>query len=126
MVARHEGDRAWRQEANPVEFAAVQQHLAEPEIISTGRDHPAAAGWPFRFAAHVRKRRAPPGRWIDLRLGETLDLRLGHEKPRRIHPERLQNPLRNKLIEGNAGYDLDDPSEHVGRIAIFPGCPRLV
>src|SRR5258708_5110230 len=114
MVARHEGDRARRQDANPVEFAAVQQHLAEPEIVSRGRDHPASAGWPLWFVAHVQKYRALPGRWIDLRLGETLDPRLGHEKPRRIHAERLQNSVGNKLIEGNAGCDLDDPSEHVG------------
>src|SRR5258708_12417884 len=112
MVARHEGDRARRQDANPVEFAAVQQHLADPEIVSRGRDHPASAGWPLWFVAHVQKYRALPGRWIDLRLGETLDPPPGHEKPRRIHAERPHNSVANKLIAATPRCTPADPPTH--------------
>ncbi len=123
--AAHQRDGLRRQQAHPVEFAAVQQHLAEAHIVGSRRDGAAAARLPARGLRDVAHRRALAGRRIGLRLGNPRHALAGRGKAGIDHAERAGDALGKYLAQRLAGCHLDDAAEHVGRHAVFPGGARL-
>src|SRR5882672_9581988 len=103
-----------------VELSPVEQHLRKSRIIGGGRDQPAAGRLPFRMVAPLALREEQYGI-----IGEGLC----HARPLRLavkdefgagHPERRQDAFLEELKQRFAGYDLDDPPENVGGMAVTP------
>jgi hypothetical protein len=125
MIGRHECHALRCQQPGPIELAAVQQHLAEPEIVGSGRYSSAAARDPAARVGDVAHRRSCPARRIDLRLGDTRRPFAGCGEPRVAKTERPADPRVDEIGQILPRYDLDDPPEDVGLHAVFPGRPRL-
>ena len=101
--------------AHAVEFAAVQQHLAEAEIVGRGRNEAAAAG------KQLRRRRDIPDRrpFRHGRIDEAAELGFRHVKAGVDHMQRRKDAALQELVERLTGSDFDDPAEHVDAQAIF-------
>ena len=119
-------DRLRRQQPHPVELAAVQQHLAESQVVARRstprRRRRNASGARPPGVAH---RRPLAGLRIDLRLGEAGGRPPGRGETGVGHAERAGDAPAIEIAERLARDDLDDAAEHIGRHAVFPGRARL-
>src|SRR5664279_1211001 len=61
-----------------------------------------------------------------MRLGAAWQFGLRREERSVLHTEGQENALAQDFAERRAGDDLDDPSEHVGRKAVFPYLAGLI
>jgi hypothetical protein len=122
-IRRHPADGCGLKDAHAVELAAVEHHLAEPQIIRHGRHQPGAA--------REQRRRLGEGsirinlyadRWVE----QTGNLFRRYPEGSVDDAERFEQAAVEKLIERLARGDLDDPSQHVNAVAIFPDLARLM
>lgn len=126
MVGRHEADRRRAQNLRPVERAAVQQHLGEPEIVARGGNEPHATrvvrrrgrdvDHLDRFAGGVRREG----------LGQPAHGVLRNMEARRVHLQWPEHTLLQEVSKALARRALDHAAEHIGGEAVFPDRPGLV
>src|SRR5215470_17564278 len=122
-VRRHPTDGCGLKDAHAVELAAVEQHLAEPQIIRHGRHEPVAAREQCGRLAPVSIRiNLYADRWIE----QTGKLLRRYKEGGVDHAERFEQAAVEKLIERLARGDFDDSSQHVNAVAILPDLARLM
>src|SRR6266850_8107481 len=109
------------EDARAVEFAAVLEHLREAQVVAGGRYHAVAAGEERCRLGDVEQFRGLAGVYIGRRLREAIELVRGHVKAAVDHFQRLENALGEEHVQGLAGDDFHDATEHVGGMPVFPG-----
>jgi hypothetical protein len=118
VVLEHQVDALFLQHPHAVEFAAAQDHGAEPGVVRRGAVEGVAAHERGRLIAerltvlrllqHARFR-------LPVQRGQPADLLLGHPEVGVGHLQRGEQLLLYHLIEGFAGDRLDVPAEDVER-----------
>ena len=104
-----------------VELAAVEQHLAEAQIVGCSRDQPAAAGEHLARLGHIE------GGIARLRrLDQAAKRRLRHMKAGIHHMQRTEDAVLEELVEWLFRRDLDDVRQHVDPPTVFPDLPGLM
>jgi len=114
-----------RDDALAAIFSAIQHHLGELQVVGRARGQPAAARKEIRAFGDVGQRRPLTVRPA-LRLGQTRKVVGMHVEIGGIHVRRAGHMLGDVLVERLARHDLDDPSEHIDRNAVFPNLARLM
>ncbi len=109
-------------DAHATELAAVQQHLAEAQVVGRGRGKTAATHEQRGGLGDVPQRR-PAARG---RVDQPRELVRRHEEAGIDHAERLEDPVLKEPVERPARSDLDQAAQHVDAMAVFPGFARLM
>ena len=131
MVAGHVVDGATPEQSDAVEFALVQEHVGEAQVVVCGSDEPAASAEHRRWLVRrppegVRRRHGLAGRRVaDVQRGEAVHRLVGHVEVGVGHPERLEDAGAEELVERHAGHDLDEAAQDVRRHAVVPLAARL-
>ena len=129
MVDAHQFDRAGGEQAHAAEFAAVQQHLREPQVVGRGPVQPAAARRPrkrrVRRPGAARRGREPAVGTRRVARGQPMHLGGGHVEGGVDHAQRLEDAFAEELCQRPAGNPLDEVALHVDRDAVRPRRPRL-
>ncbi len=140
IVRRHQLDALAREIALAVQLAASPQHFEEARIVLRRREQSGAAGERNARPAGIvplsnmagALQRAWAGRSLDLPIlgrvdhGEPRRLFLGQAEGRIDHPERLDQPRAQELVQRQARYLLHHHAENVGVVAIDPLLARLL
>src|SRR6266481_2024759 len=127
MIRGHQFEGLGAQIGLALELAAIEQHLRKAREVRHGRNHPAARGLPLLRNLRVVLTADPEIAVVRHRLGDQLLLlRIGDEKAGILHAERIEQLFPLNLEQGFSRYDLHDPRQDVGVMAVWPGRPRLV
>ena len=65
-------------------------------------------------------------RRVDLCLRNPIQLLARNVKAGIGKTERLGDPVGNELVEGHSRNDLNNPTEHISGMTVFPGRSRMV
>src|ERR1700758_4514916 len=115
MVSGHQLDSLAPQDAHAVEFTITEQHLAETQVISGGRDQATAAGQERRLRPEATSLRIV---YQDESLagvpaitrGESFCLLIRHHEGRVGHAERFEDRLTQIVVKPLTRDDLDESS----------------
>ena len=127
LVAVHQLHRRGGQQAHAVQFAAIEQHLAEAGVVHGGGDQPAASGEEIhrrqvvavaqRLIAGQHEGAVLP---VNIDLGEAVRLFRRHPEAGVVHAQGIEYPLLKERIKRLAGKDFHQIALHVHRHAVVP------
>src|SRR5262249_44108333 len=126
VVDNHELHRPRSEQPLPVQFTAIQHHLAELQIVFSSAHQSATAGEVCRARRLIlRGSLQTVFRSLILHGQTRFAIRRGDER-RILHSKRVENALLEKLIKCLSGYDLDYASQHLEACltAVSPQCAR--
>ena len=129
MILAHEFHRLAAQELSPIESAIVQQHQAEPRIVSRCGNQTSAPGekrprmtvipilrlFRDKFAGHV----------LRINGAKSPPFLFRHVKRRVVHPQRPEDPFGKKLIQRLTGNHFHKSAKHIIRRTVNPALARL-